>query len=145
VTIANIFRSHRARLALVIAAFGCGGKASPQPDPTTAVIFEDRLVISDSDDKSPLKIPPEQLPPPGECRIWRPSRPVREQARPGSCTDIEPTAPPESWVLYRPGQDPRLVQVRIVDPDHAGLITQIRVYDAARGTYLGSKQRREGP
>jgi|SRR4051794_4356878 len=131
-------------LALAMAAFGCGGKANPPPDPTP-VIFEDRLVISDTDDKSPLKIPPEQLPPPGECRPWRPGRPLREQAPAGSCTEIEPTAPPESWVLYRPGQDPRLVQVRIVDPDHSGVITQIRVYDAARGTYLGSKQRRERP
>ncbi|HEY4648651.1 MAG TPA: hypothetical protein VIG95_06055 [Gemmatimonadales bacterium] len=133
---------HRATLALTLAAFGCGGKAAPPLDPTP-VVFEDRLVISDTDDKSPLPVPPEQLPKPGECRLWRPTRPLREQAHAGSCAEIETSAPPESWVLYRPGQDPRLVQVRIIDPNQPGLITQIRVYDAARGTYLGSKQRRE--
>jgi hypothetical protein len=142
VAIAKFCRDHRATLALTLAAFGCGGKAAPPPDPTP-VAFEDRLVISDTDDKSPLAVPPEQLPNPGECRLWRPGRPLREQARAGLCANVEASAPPESWVLYRPGQDPRLVQVRIIDPNQAGLITQIRVYDAARGTYLGSKQRRE--
>jgi hypothetical protein len=29
-----------------------------------------------------------------------------------------------------------------VDPDRAGVITKVRVYDAERGTYLGTKQRR---
>src|SRR3954451_16353581 len=99
VPIVDICRDHhRATLALTLAAFGCGGKASPPPTPTP-VVFEDRLVISDTDDKSPLAVAPEQLPPPGECRLWRPGRPVREQARAGSCTGIEPAAPPGSWVL----------------------------------------------
>jgi hypothetical protein len=138
------FRTSGALLAWV--AFGVGvvacGKTSPPPDPTP-VVFEDRLVIGENDDKSPLRITPNELPAPGECRLWRPGRPVREQPRAGACTQIEPTAPPESWILYRPSQDPRLVQVRIVDPDQAGLVTEVRVYDAARGTYLGSKQRRD--
>lgn len=121
---------------------GCGSKTSPPPEPTP-VVFEDRLVIGENDDKSPLRIAPNELPAPGECRLWRPGRPVREQPRAGTCAQIEPTAPPESWILYRPSQDPRLVQVRIVDPDQAGLVTEVRVYDAMRGTYLGSKQRRD--
>jgi hypothetical protein len=135
-------RDPRLLLGLALPAFGCGGKTNPPPDPTP-VVFEDRLVISDTDDKSPLRVPPDQLPRPGECRVWHPGRPLREQPRAGSCAEVEASAPPASWVLYRPGQDPRLVQVRIIDPDQAGVITQIRVYDAARGTYLGSKQRRE--
>jgi hypothetical protein len=126
-------------LALVVTAAGCGGKSAP-PAPTP-VTFEDRLVIGENDDKSPLRIAPEQLPAAGQCRLWHPGKPVREQPRAGTCAQIEPTAPPESWILYRPSQDPRLVHVRIVDPDQAGLVTQVRVYDAMRGTYLGSKQR----
>jgi hypothetical protein len=137
-------RDHTGTGVLALAAFGCGGKAAPPPDPTP-VVFEDRLVIQDTDDKSALAIPPEQLPRPGECRLWRSGRLLREQARAGSCAEIEASAPPESWVLYRPVQDPRLVQVKIIDPNQAGRITQIRVYDAARGTYLGSKQRRLRP
>ncbi|HVQ46184.1 MAG TPA: hypothetical protein VMS62_05085 [Gemmatimonadales bacterium] len=99
------------------------------------------MVIQDTDDRSPLGIPASALPPAGACRLWKPGRPVREQAPVGVCAQIEPSAPPESWILYRPSQDPRLVHVRVVDPDQAGRVTQVRVYDAERGTYLGSKQR----
>jgi hypothetical protein len=130
--------------AFGVGLLGCGSKSSPPPEPTP-VVFEDRLVIGENDDKSPLRIGPNQLPAPGECRLWHPGRPLREQPRPGACAQIEPAAPPESWILYRPSQDPRLVHVRIVDSDQAGLVTQVRVYDAARGTYLGSKQRRDRP
>ena len=135
-------RMTQSLLVLVAASIACGHGNKPPAEPTP-VVFEDRLVIGENDDKSPLRIPSTQLPAAGECRLWHPGRPAREQPRPGSCADIEPAAPPESWILYRPSQDPRLVQVRIVDPDQAGLVTQVRVYDAARGTYLGSKQRRD--
>jgi hypothetical protein len=121
-------------------AVSCGQATSRQSE-TAPIVFEDRLVIEENDDKSPLGIPPAQLPPPGECRLWKRGRPLKEQGRPGSCAAIEPEAPTESWVLYRPQQDPRLVHVRVIDPDQRGLVIQVRVYDAARGTYLGSKQR----
>jgi hypothetical protein len=129
-------------VAFSVGVLGCGSKTSPPPEPTP-VVFEDRLVIGENDDKSPLGIAPNELPAPGECRLWRSGRPVREQPRAGACAQIEPTAPPESWILYRPSQDPRLVQVWIIDPDQAALVTEVRVYDAVRGTYLGSKQRRD--
>jgi len=118
----------------------CSQSTSRQPE-AGPVVFEDRLVIQDTDDRSPLRIPAAALPAPGACRLWKPGRPLREQAPPGNCSQIEPAAPPESWILYRPSQDPRLIHVRIVDPDQPGLVTQVRVYDAERGTYLGSKQR----
>jgi hypothetical protein len=132
-------------LALVtgVVVAGCGG-SSRQPE-TAAVVFEDRLVVGENDDKSPLPIPLAQLPQAGACRLWNPEKPAREQPRAGACAQIEPTAPPESWVLYRPSQDPRLVHVRVVDPEQAGRVIQVRVYDAARGTYLGSQQRRTAP
>lgn len=130
------------RAALIAGAglLGCGQSSNRSTDPAP-VVFEDRLVIEENDDKSPLRISAAELPGPGECRLWKPGRSLREQSRAGACAQIEPTAPPESWILYRPRQDPRLVHVRIVDPDRAGLVTQVRVYDAERGTYLGSKQR----
>ena len=134
--------SKMSRLAIAMVAgsgVACGRSSSGNPSPTP-VVFEDRLVISENDDKSPLPVPSAQLPALGECRLWHPGRPPREQPRAGSCAQIEPTAPPESWVVYRPSQDPRLVHVRVVDPEQAGRVVQVRVYDAARGTYLGSKQ-----
>lgn len=132
----NTDASRALLVSLVLAA--CSQAAS-RPAESGPVMFEDRLVIEENDDRSPLRIPPAQLPRPGECRPWKPGRPTKEQAPAGTCAQIEPAAPPESWVLYRPSQDPRLVQVRLIDPEQAGLVTQIRVYDAERGTYLGSK------
>ena len=138
-----MFLSYICRAPVLLAAgmviTSCGGTSSGQRE-ASPVEFEDRLVIGENDDKSPLGIPAAQLPPAGQCRLWKSNRPVREQAAAGACSEIESTAPPESWVLYRPRQDPRLVDVRIIDPDQAGLVTQVRVYDAERGTYLGSRQ-----
>jgi hypothetical protein len=125
-----------------LAVVGCGPATAGRPE-AAPIVFEDRLVIEDTDDKSPLPVPPAQLPAPGECRLWKPGRPLREQPRAGSCIEIETQAPPGSWILARPKQDPRLVQVRVIDPDQAGRVIQIRVYDAARGTYLGSRQQRQ--
>jgi hypothetical protein len=137
-----LFTHSRLRAAVISGVLlGCGRSTSPPPPDVGPVVFEDRLVIEDTDDRSPLRIPPTALPAAGACRLWKPGRPVREQAPPGECAQIEPTAPPESWVLLRPRQDPRLVHVRVIDPDRAGLVTQVRVYDAERGTYLGSKHR----
>lgn len=128
----------------IVCGGGCAGKANPgsaQPRPD-AVVFEDRLTVDENDDKSPLRIAPAQLPAAGECRLWFPGKPVREQPPAGACAQVEPTAPPDSWVLYRPRTDTRLIHVRLVDPERAGVITKVRVYDAERGTYLGTKQRR---
>lgn len=127
-------------LAVLWGAPACGSKSgSEQPKPA-AVVFEDRLVVSDTDDKSPLRIPPAQLPTAGNCRVWYPERPPAQQPRAESCTKAEAAATGESWILYRPREDPRLIHVRIVDPDQAGVILRVRVYDAERGTYLGTKQ-----
>jgi hypothetical protein len=130
-------------LAPAALAFGCGGKTSqPQPQPA-AVVFEDRLVVSDNDDKTPLRIPAAQLPAPGSCRVWYPGRPPARQPPAESCAQAEMTAPSDSsWILYRPRADPRLVDVRTVDPDSAGIVLRVRVYDAQRGTYLGTRQPR---
>jgi hypothetical protein len=132
------------RAALFLALFGsitgCGAKrGADQPKPG-AVVFEDRLVVSDTDDKSPLRIPPAQLPTAGNCRVWYPDRPAAQQPRAESCASAETRATPESWILFRPREDPRLVHVRVLDPDQAGVILRVRVYDAERGTYLGTKQ-----
>jgi hypothetical protein len=127
-------------LTSAVVVIGCAGKTSqPEPKPA-AVVFEDRLVVSDTDDRSPLRIPPAQLPTAGNCRIWFPDRPPAKQPPAESCAKAEAAATGESWILYRPREDPRLVHVRIVDPDHAGAILRVRVYDAEQGTYLGTKQ-----
>lgn len=130
-----------AALVLVLASgAGCGSKSEPEQPKPAAVVFEDRLVVSDTDDKTPLRIPPAQLPTAGNCRVWYPERPPARQPPAESCAKAEAAATGESWILYRPREDPRLIHVRIVDPDQAGVILRVRVYDGERGTYLGTKQ-----
>jgi hypothetical protein len=136
-------RAARVILALALpaaSAIACGPKNQPPQPKPSEVVFEDRLVVSDTDDKSPLRIPPVQLPTAGNCRVWYPGRPPAEQPRAAACAEAEAAAPADSWVLYRPREDPRLIHVKIIDPDQAGAILRIRVYDAERGTYLGTKQ-----
>lgn len=135
-------RAEKIAVLLAAVAVGSCSHATSRPPESGPVTFEDRLVIQENDDRSPLRIPPAQLPKAGECRLWKPGRPVKEQAPPGACGQVESAAPPESWVLYRPAQDPRLVHVRVIDQEQAGLVSQIRVYDAERGTYLGSKAKK---
>jgi hypothetical protein len=136
------------RVAMLLTLTGgvaaCGSKSAPEQTKPAPVVFEDRLVVSDTDDKSPLRIPPAQLPSPGNCRVWYPQQPLDRQPPPEPCTKAEAAATEDNWILYRPREDPRLVHVRTIDPDPAGPILRVRVYDAERGTYLGTRQPKRG-
>jgi hypothetical protein len=100
-----------------------------------------------------LKIPPGHLPPPGECRIWLPDVPPGQQkaangkgngngkGRQGggtgqSCRGIEDEAPLGSWVVYRPGQDRKVVHVKEMDRRRAGVVLRVNVFDVATGALV---------
>jgi len=83
-----------------------------------------------------LGIPPGHLPPPGQCRVWVEGRPPGQQPKARSCAQIERTAPPGSWILYRPTKDRKAVHVRVLDQRRPGVVVLIRVYDAEHGTLL---------
>jgi hypothetical protein len=69
-----------------VALLGCGSQGSPRAEPTP-VVFEDRLVISDTDDKAPLRIPPAQLPPQGDVASGFLAAPF--ESNPGSGTVLK--------------------------------------------------------
>ena len=120
-------------LRLLVLAAGCGATiqgATPGDGPGV-------ISIEQGNDASPLGIPLEQLPAPGECRLWLPGRPASAQAGPGPCTKIEPGALGGSWVLDRPADKPEEVYVRVIDPRRVGVVVAIRRYRAATGEYLG--------
>lgn len=83
-----------------------------------------------------LGVPPGHLPPPGMCRIWIPGRPPGRQARARSCDGILGAAPAGAWILYRPGEDRRVIHVRYIDERRAGIILRIRVFDAESGVFI---------
>ena len=44
-------------------------------------------------------VAPEDMPPPGKCRIWFPGRPPEDQPPPGECAALERHIPPNTWLL----------------------------------------------
>ena len=83
-----------------------------------------------------LKIPPGQLPPPGQCRVWVEGLPPGKQPKARTCSGIEDSAPPSSWVVYRPGQDKKVVHVREMDRRRVGVVARVTVYDVQTGVVI---------
>lgn len=83
-----------------------------------------------------LGVPPGHLPPAGRCRIWLPGEPPGHQAPARSCNGVERDAPKGSWILYRPAEDRKVVHVRVIDERRPGVVVQLRVYDARKGTLV---------
>jgi hypothetical protein len=126
--------------ATLVAATACSvvtpEPARPAPQPSRASTA------------ATLGIPPGHLPPPGECRIWEPGVPPGQQKAPKgskgqgngkkqgggtgqSCRGIEDLAPAGSWVVYRPGQDKKVVHVK--EMGRAGVVVRVNVFDVESG------------
>jgi len=114
-------------LALSLSAMfllqGCAG-VTPEEEPTASVTV------------AALGVPLEELPPPGECRIWIPGQPAAAQAPAGSCLTLAAGMPPDAWLLHRPAESPEHVEVTLYDED--GGLASLRYYEADSGRYLGS-------
>lgn len=78
-----------------------------------------------------IGVPPGHLPDIGECRIWIPGTPPGRQPKPKSrpCAGISAFAPAGSWILYRPGENRKLLYRREVDSRQSGLIIRTRIFD----------------
>jgi hypothetical protein len=130
-----------AAIAVVLA---CAPPSTPPaPDPEV-IEGEDRRARRDRDRIGPLAIPEIHLPEPGQCRVWYPGRPVGEQPAQQGCNEAEASAPPATWVLYRPPDDKRVVHARIIHPERPGVVIRIDLYDGEKGTYLGTKELETG-
>ena len=115
-------------LAAAAALSACSGPnrySQPEPRLTKAPVGAETLAI-----------PPGQLPPPGECRLWFPGRPPGRQPKARACSEVESAAPAGAWVLYRPSQDRRVVHVRYLDERRDGVVVWIRVFDASSGAFI---------
>jgi hypothetical protein len=132
-------------IAALLVLFACGPKSTPPPPEPEVIEIEEQRARRDADRRGPLGIRESELPPVGQCRVWYPGRPAREQPPPGDCGDVESDAPPGSWILYRPPEDRRVVHNRVTDPVKKGVIVRVDLYDAERGTYLGTKETEKPP
>jgi hypothetical protein len=114
---------------LFVGAVGCSAikTSSPEPEPVRR---------GPSVSARTLGVPPGHLPPAGRCRVWMPGQPPGHQAPARSCSNIEREAPKGSWILYRPADDRNVVQVRVIDERRPGVVVQLRVYDADKGTLV---------
>lgn len=123
---------HLVPCTMLLAAAACSstittGTSAPQPAPAQS---------RGPSTAATLKIPPGQLPPPGQCRVWVQGLPPGKQPRARTCTGIEDSAPPSSWVVYRPGKDKKVVHVREMDPRRVGVVARVTVYDVRSGTVV---------
>jgi len=114
----------------LVAAAGCSSVLNPPPAQPSATASRGPSTAAT------LGIPPGHLPPPGQCRVWMPGQPPGHQPRSRGCAGIERTAPAGSWILYRPGEDRKVVHVRVVDERRPGVVVRLRIYDADRGTLV---------
>ena len=129
-----------ALIANVSLLAACAPPATPPAPEPEVLAIEERRPRHDSDRMGPLGIPEVDLPQPGKCRLWHPGRAASLQPSAGPCAEAEANAAPGTWVLYRPPDDRRVVHARVVDPERPGRIIRINLYDAERGTYLGTKE-----
>lgn len=109
---------------------GPRGRASGIPAPEAASSGEVRTSTA-----ATLGIPPGHLPPPGQCRIWRPGTPPGHQEKPGSCAVLERRVPAGAWLVYRPSKNRKEVRVSVYD-SASPRVSLIRVFDAVTGRLL---------
>jgi hypothetical protein len=126
--------------ALLSGLLACAPQSTPPAPEPEVIEIEERKARRDRDRVGPLGIPEGHLPPPGECRVWYPGQPAGQQPPPQHCGEAEATAPASTWILYRPPEDKRVVHARVTHPERAGVIIRIDLYDAEKGTYLGTKE-----
>ena len=120
-------------VALVVALAACGTTTRTTTTTTTTPSAGTSRGPSTA---ATLGIPPGHLPPPGRCRVWIPGEPPGHQPRARSCEGIRATAPAGSWIIYRPDADRRHVHVHYVDRQRAGVVIEVKVFEAETGKYV---------
>jgi len=75
-----------------------------------------------------LRIPKDELPSPGLCRVWVSEQSNSMQPLARGCDGIEWTAPLGSRVLYRPDDGSREVHVKYMSRATPGLVTGVDAF-----------------
>ena len=86
-----------------------------------------------------LHIPPGHFPPPGKCRVWVPGTPPGRQARPGDCATVAQQVPAGAWLLTRPADGSKYVEVSVYDEMKPGVVVEVHLYTADTGEFVAMK------
>lgn len=81
-----------------------------------------------------FNIPPDFLPPPGQCRIWEPGEPPDQQKDRypiRRCSQLRDAIPDGAWLVYRPTDDAKHVRVWLYGSERE--VLQQRIYDVETG------------
>lgn len=99
-------RDHVARVGTTLLVAGILAAASP---PASNVPVEVPPGMNGARD---ISLTPEDVPPPGSCRLWYPDRKPADQPRPGPCDSLTRNIPPGAWVLHRAPDGKRLLRLQ---------------------------------
>jgi hypothetical protein len=99
-------RVHVARVGATLMVAGILAAASP---PDSKVPVEVPPGMSGS---RKISLTPQDVPPPGSCRLWYPDRKPADQPRPGPCDSLTRDIPTGAWVLHRAPDGKRLLRLQ---------------------------------
>lgn len=131
-------------MCLLVAAVGCSGNSpvetGPSPRPDVVATGPGTVVTTGSrSTAATLGIPPGHLPPAGQCRVWEPGRPPGRQRHlpSGDCRAVGHAVRPGQWLVYRPGDNRKVVEVRTYEATGGRVVVRFtRIFDIATGALL---------
>ena len=83
-----------------------------------------------------LSIPSDQLPPPGQCRVWLPDVAPGQQKASGPCASVQKVIPAGAWVLYRSQEKSNVVAVNVYRSKWPRTVAETRYFDYWTGRLL---------
>jgi len=83
-----------------------------------------------------LHIPPGHFPPAGQCRGWIPGTPPGKQPKPGDCSTVARTVPAGAYLLTRPADGSKYVEVSVYDEKKPGVVVEVQIYTADTGEFV---------
>jgi hypothetical protein len=119
-----------------------GGQAGGTrvPDDVEGLDTGDPLETEEVLERTRLEIPPGQLPPPGECRVWRPGVPPGQQPPPGPCDAVSAELTPGDWLIRRTWKRPARVRVIEFGRELPLVRLRIRIHAVDNGMLLGVEE-----